>query len=393
MSILIIYLAIAKWKFFHPLDCFKRGETDLDIRYVAYGNTNVSIAQLAPDGLSQVKTQQVFSGPTDMQGVEGNRLYKINGTYYVLDDSPQGVTFIWKSSSIWGPWASKILQSNINGPINGGNINGQGSLVQGPDGKWHFMAFGWAYPAGRIPVMAPITWGSDGWPSLVEVNGAWGSSYQYPASSAVAVTVTGTGKDNFAGTSLGPEWEWNFNPDETKFSVSNGLKLSTATITQDLYAARNTLTHRLYGTSPVGTVEIDFSTMLDGDRVGLATFRDQSAWIEIYRSGSYYSVRMIGNATQDPSNSWKTITNGTIEGSATISKGKIWLRTSMNVLPTSDKEAKFSYSTDGTTFQSLGTAFVMTSDYRYFTGYRYGIFYFATKELGGSIILRSFTSA
>ena len=64
--------------------------------YVAYGNTNVRIAQLSSDGLSLVRMQQVLSATSGYQGFQGNRLYKINGTCYVLDDSPQGVPFTWK---------------------------------------------------------------------------------------------------------------------------------------------------------------------------------------------------------------------------------------------------------------------------------------------------------
>jgi beta-xylosidase len=365
---------------------------DDDTMYVVHGNTNVTISQLASDGLSEVKSQFVFTGPPGMEGIEGNRLYKINGTYYVLDDYPSGTTFIWKSSSIWGPWTYKILQSGITSPALAGGPIDQGSLIESPDGNWYFVSCSWVYPAGRIPVMAPITWGDDGWPSLVEVDGEWGASYPYPAAFAVPVAPM-TGIDTFRGTELGPQWEWNFNPDTTKFNVNNELTLSTATVTDDLYANRNTLTHRFYGANPVGTVEIDVSDMADGDRAGFAAFRDQTAWIEVMRNGGSYNVRMVANATQDPNNSWATISNGTIEGSASIGKGKVWLRASLDVLPSSDKEAKFSYSTDGWTFQSLGEPYVMATGYQYFTGYRYAIFNFATKALGGSIKVLSFISA
>ena len=175
---------------------------DDDTMYVVYGNTNINIVQLSEDGLSQVSTHEVFSGPASVQGLEGNRLYKINGTYYVLDDSPQGITFIWRACNITGPWTSKILQTNIGSPLSGGGLIDQGSLVEGPNGKWYFMSCSWDYPSGRIPVLAPITW-SDGWPSLVEVNDAWGASY--PMLSTAHPLYSWTGTDTFNGTALGPE--------------------------------------------------------------------------------------------------------------------------------------------------------------------------------------------
>ena len=63
----------------------------------------------------------------------------------------------------------------------------------------------------------------------------------------------------------------------------------------------------------------------------------------------------------------------------------------MSVMPDSNKEANFAYSTtNGSNFQALGQPFVMNTDYRYFTGYRFAIFNFATKALGGSVRVVSF---
>jgi len=64
--------------------------------YVVYGGTNVSFAQLSSDATSIVKTQSVWNATS----VEGNRLYKRNGYYYVLDDNPGISTFIWRSTNI-----------------------------------------------------------------------------------------------------------------------------------------------------------------------------------------------------------------------------------------------------------------------------------------------------
>jgi beta-xylosidase len=49
---------------------------DDDKMYVVYGETSISIATLASDGLSISKTAQVFSGP-DGHTEEGSRLYKV----------------------------------------------------------------------------------------------------------------------------------------------------------------------------------------------------------------------------------------------------------------------------------------------------------------------------
>lgn len=47
-----------------------------------------------------------------------------------------------------------------------------------------------------------------------------------------------------------------------KYDANNELKLHTASVMEDLYAALNTLTRRIHGEFPVETVQIDFTTWL-----------------------------------------------------------------------------------------------------------------------------------
>jgi len=367
---------------------------DDDTMYVVYGNTNVSVAQLSSDGLSVVKTQVVFSFPSECTGIEGNRMYKINGLYYILDDCPaDGRTEIWKASSPWGPYTRKTLVNNIPGPVPGSGTPVQGSLVETPNGDWYFMSFSWAYPLGRLPVLAPITWGSDGFPILqTDSSGGWGTSYTYPLPKNDD-TQSWIGGEQFWGSSLGPKWEWNHNPDWSKVSFNNpGLTLSTATVTDDLFHARNTLIHRLHGKFPVGTVQIDFTNMADGDSFGLAAFKEQSAWIGVIREGSTYTIQTVQGATQDPNNNWATSNKGTVVASAAIDQRRVWLQVSMDARADGNKQAQFSYSLDGNNFVTLGGTYTLSDAWNYFMGYRYGIFNFAKKALGGSIKVVGFVS-
>lgn len=363
---------------------------DDDTLYIVHDATNVSMTQLSDDGLSEVKTQQIITTPEGFEGIEGNRMYKRNDTYYVLNDSPGRATLIWKSESPWGPWTYKVLGDNIPSPVPDGGTPHQGSLVETQNGDWYFMSFTWAYPAGRMPVLAPITWGVDGFPELTLVDDAWGASYPNPLPTSETPSWTGT--DTFDGTALGPDWEWNHNPDPSGYEVDDGLTLSTVTVTDDFYQARNTLTHRIHGPEPVGTVEIDFTNMADGDYCGLAALRDQSALLAVIRNGTSFSVNAIHNLTQDEYENWETINTGTVVASEPVSDTKIWLRTTLDARASGTKEGSFDYSTDGTTFTELGGPFALNTGWRFFMGYRYGIFNYATKELGGSIQVTSFTS-
>lgn len=192
-------------------------------------------------------------------------------------------------------------------------------------------------------------------------------------------TPAWTGTDNFSGTALDTPWEWNHNPDTTKFIVNDGLTLFTATVTSDIFTARNTLTYRVFGPLSTAIMELDTSKKLDGDSAGFAAFRDWTAYIEITRSGSTYTISNVQSALQNSTNSLVTITDGLVAASAPIPSGKVWLRGVMNAAASSNHQVSFQYSTDGMSFKSLG----MNTDYTYFIGYRWGIFNFATKVLRG----------
>jgi beta-xylosidase len=364
---------------------------DNDTMYVAYGSGTHYVAQLSADGLSQVKTQAVFTDPSSTGSTEGNRMYKINGDYYILVDHPANAEYVLKSTSgPFGPYTEQPLEVNVGTPVPGGGVPHQGSLVQTANGDWYYMAFVDSYPGGRIPVLAPVTFNAQGWPVLQTVNGAWGTTYPYPnVPPPPGPTASPTGTDTFAGTTLDPQWEWNHNPDNTKWSVNNGLTLQPATVTNDLYQARNTLTHRILGPSSTATIELNYGAMQNGDRAGLALFRNSSAWIGIAKDNGATNVVMTNNLTMD--GNWNTTSTGTQQASASVSGGKIWLRVNANISPGPSDQARFSYSTDGVNFTALGPAFTLDNSWQFFLGYRFALFDYATQNLGGSVNVSQFT--
>ncbi|KAI1207321.1 glycoside hydrolase family 43 protein [Annulohypoxylon truncatum] len=277
---------------------------DDDAMYVVYGSTDVSVAQLSEDGLSQAQTY---------------------GFYYILDDHLGDITYIWKSDSPWGPYESKVLVDNVKSPLANGGAPHQGGLIQASSGDWYYMPFTWAYPNGCIPVLAPIKWEDDGFPSF--------------------------------------------------YQIGNGsVTLSTATITNDFYAARNTLTHRVHDE--------------------FAAFRDRSAYIGIHRDGNKYTISVVHSPTQEEL-TWNMTSNGTIVTTQTkiLPDKTIWLRASLDARASGTYAANFSYSTNGQNFTQLGKTYTMYIGWSYFMGYRFGIFNYATKSLGGSVRALSFTSA
>jgi beta-xylosidase len=371
---------------------------DDDKMYVAYGNTRIQVAQLSDDGLRQVKSQQVY---TNGNTIEGSRMYKINGTYYILVTRPADAELVLKSDSPFGPYQMRTLVSRINGPLTNAGFAHQGGIVSTPDNKWYYVGFMDSYPGGRIPVVAPLTWTADGWPQLVtDDSGGWGKTYPMPVQTNKTVTPP-FGTDEFKGAHLSHEWEWNHNPDNAKWQLAGGaeggLILRTADVTADLFAARNTLTHRIIGPKSTGTFRLAVSKMRDGDRAGAVLFRDRSAYIGVWKDGNLSAIVMVNNLSLSEG-AWQTTAKGTVAATGpVISDGNadIWLRIQADITPafgmSQERLAAFSYSMDGISFKTLGPAFPMSSSWRYFTGYRYGVFNHATKEVGGEVKVKTFT--
>jgi beta-xylosidase len=361
---------------------------DDNTMYVAYGNTTLSVAQLSPDGTQEVKSQKVFTAPSSIGVLEGSRFYKVNGNYYIFTDLPPNAEYVLKSTNgPFGPYTIRPLVVEAVSPVPGAGSPHQGGIVQTQRGDWYYVAFIDAYPGGRIPVLAPLKWNADGWPVMQITGNAWGVSYPYPLPPHPLKPLSGV--ESFRGTTLGPEWEWNHNPDNSKWSVNNGLRLKTATVTDDLYRARNTLTHRIRGPESTATIVLDYSAMKDGDRAGLALLRDSSAWVGIKRDKGAFRVVMEENLTMDKK--WQTTSTGTEVEADPVSGGRIWLRASADIRPGAGRTAKFSYCTDGRSFRPIGTPFVLNNHWQFFMGYRYAIFNYATQSLGGEVNVSSFT--
>ncbi|KAH7109631.1 glycosyl hydrolase [Dendryphion nanum] len=370
---------------------------DDDKVYVAYGRTNIMVAELSSDGKSELQSREVYVSPAK-DYIEGSRMYKINGTYYIFLTKPANDEWVLKSKSPWGPYEQRVLVASIAGPLPNAGHSHQGGIVSTKDGKWWYVAFMDSFPGGRIPVAAPLTWTSDGWPELVKDGNAWGKTYPMPVQTSKTVPAP-VGTDKFQGSSLSHEWEWNHNPDNTKWKLiggSGGVQLQTATVTNDLFTARNTLTHRIIGPKSHGTFKIDISKMTDGDRAGAALFRDVAAYIGIHKEGSTAKLVMVNNLTLD--SSWQTKSAGTVAATGpTLSAGTadIWLRVQADITPafsgiTVQRTSTFWYSTDGLKFTQLGSAFPMTNAWQFFSGYRYAVFNHATKALGGQVTAKSF---
>lgn len=201
------------------------------------------------------------------------------------------------------------------------------------------MAFVDSYPGRRVPVLAPTTWCSDGFPVSTTLNRNCGTSYPYPLTPHTPSSLTGRG--TFQGTSLGPQWECNHNPDPKYYNGNNGLTLRTAIVTNDLYSVRNTLTNRILEPQSYATIELTINNMKPGDRSGLAMLRDSSAYVAIIDNGSTLRVSMVQGLNMD--SNWNTASTGSEVAGINLpgDTSKFWLWASADIHSDSGRTAIF----------------------------------------------------
>ena len=323
---------------------------------------------------------------------------------------PADEQHVLKADNPWGPYTERTVLQRMTSPVPNAGTPHQGGIVDTPNGDWYYMSFLDAYPLGRMPVLAPIEFDGEGWPSIVtDSNGGWGQSYAVPdIQTDKTVTPIGPYIDAFDGSSLGPEWEWNHNPDNSAWSLGDGgLTLSAATVTTNLYAARNTLTHRILGPKSSGTFRLNVGSLSNGDVAGVAIFRDESAYIGVRKAGdgSVSLVYVNDIVLEQGDNGWQTTSEGTEVASVTsglegVASGEqdVWFRITADVTPSfgvggNSNAATLEWSTDGESFEQLGPEFAIHNRWEFFMAFRFAVFNFATQSLGGSVLLKEFELA
>ena len=359
--------------FYHDASLFF---DDDDRVYVFSGSGSVDITELEAD-LSKEK-EGGFKRHLEVQDtydhglLEGSRVIKHNGYYYLIMISWPRTgrhQLAYRAKSLDGRWEKRDILTDNFDQI--GNV-GQGTIVDGPNGEWYGVIFQDRGGVGRILTLSPVRW-VDGWPLIGDEDGQ-----VTPCNEVSTVTL---------------DRQWNHNPDKTAYTYNakkKELVLRTASVVDNLFMARNTLTWRMWGPTCSDTVCLDISGMKDGDRAGFAAFNGDAGLLTVCKDGG--KTQLVLTEESVVLNQQKQVTDNKVTEKARVDiKGKqVWLRIHGDFNRGRDM-ATFEYSLDGKTFQPLGGEFKMRFDYRrLFMGTRYAVFNYATKTKGGQVKVKNF---
>ena len=384
--------------------------------YAIHGYGEVKCTELKPDMSGPIEETERTIIPEGNAVGEGHHMYKINGMYYLIstDYRPNGRTLCSRSKSIWGPYETITItadetfgyhQAPLTQVPRGEqyrighdgtkfgipevdvdatactNIH-QGGIVEDQSGQWWALLMMDFHSIGRTVTLAPITW-KDGWPMLgLEGNlGRAPRTWMKPnipgsVADASQAKAPYERSENFNGKALGRVWQWNHNPDDTKWSLKNGRLRLLSMPAEQLMWARNSLTQRVIGPTSITTVELYTKGLKDGDVAGLGNINVPCSWIGIVKDGRQSILRCFEQAIND-----------TID--TPFSGDKIFLRM---VGDYDHDRAHYEYSLNGTDFKQLGREMPLSYQLISFQGSRHALFAFNHKgTMGGYAEFDNFT--
>lgn len=349
--------------------------------YMIWGGGKLKMVELKND-LSGIKegTEQVLienastpSGPHMMLPAEGSQLFKVSGKYYLFNISwPRGgmrTVIVHRADEITGPYEGKVVLQDRG--------IAQGGIVDTPEGKWYAYLFQDYGALGRIPYLTPLKW-IDGWPVLGD-NGIVPDELDIlarPQNMKGIVTSDEFNRDD-ADESLPLEWQWNHNPDNSNWSLTEHpgyLRLKNGRIDQGFLDTRNTLTQRTFGPECSATIKMDAGKLKDGDYAGLGALQKRYGFVGVKMADGKKRIVMVDGSLESP-----------VEMvSAALDQNEVYLRIDMDFKNRTDK-AYFYYSLDGNIWNRIGSKLQMSYTLPHFMGYRFALFNYSTFQAGGYV--------
>jgi beta-xylosidase len=301
-------------------------------------------------------TVLLIDGHQDETTIEGPKIYKKNGYYYIFAPAG-GVATGWqtvlRSKNIYGPYEKKKVldqgKSNVNGPH-------QGAWIQTQTGEDWFIHFQDKGVYGRVAHLQPMKWVNN-WPVIGMDTDGDGigepvTVYKKPNVGKVYPITSLSETDEFNEPKLGLQWQWHANPKiNWGFpSTSGEYTLNCIPKPKDainLFDAPNLLLQKFPNDTFTATAKLTSNFHFDEEEAGLLIMGLDYSFLKVKQvSGKLYLSQVIcKNADK------KTLE--TEEAVIELKNNLIYLRVKVN----ENGMCTFFYSEDGENFKDIGIPF------------------------------------
>lgn len=327
-------------------------------------NSILHINQMTADGTKLLdEGQLVVDGRLNHPTLEGPKLYKRNGYYYIFAPAggvEKGWQVVFRSKNIYGPYEERKVLDQGSTSINGPH---QGGFVELESGESWFIHFQDLESYGRILHLQPVKWVED-WPQIGEHIDDKGCGepvlvHQKPnVGKDYPITVPQT-SDHFTEDTLGLQWQWQANYHNEWYKLEEEkLKLWTKKFESNevstLYELPNLLTQMIQMPAFHATVKVQLHAEKEKDLCGLAITGKRYHYVALIQEADGNYVMFVEGEEKENNKGMESIKiKRKVEGDT------LYLRVHMynehNVLE--DGIGQFSYSMDGIHFENIGLPF------------------------------------
>ena len=334
----------------------------------------LTLRKMNSDGTAVEHTgKHVFDGNDHHPTIEGPKLYKRNGYYYVLAPAG-GVKSGWqvalRSKNIYGPYEEKIVLEQGSTSVNGPH---QGGWVDTSTGQSWFIHFQDCESYGRIIHLQPMNWQND-WPLMGRYNAENGKqepvlTYAKPETSNESKSIGPLTNDEFDSDNLGLQWQWQANPKLTWFGLlpkTKYLRLFSHPLDVEsgsLRNAGNILLQKFPAPDFTATTKMTFTPKGNGKCAGLTIMGNSYASLYLTEKDGQMILTQAVCKDAHKGNTEQIIAE------ANITSNTVYLQVEVN---SPNAECIFSYSLDGERYLQIGDNFIATPNA--WIGAKVGIF-------------------
>ncbi|MBT1685793.1 glycoside hydrolase 43 family protein [Fulvivirgaceae bacterium PWU37] len=321
----------------------------------------LAIKRLNPEGTRTLDAGTlIYDGHGIDPTIEGPKLYKRNGYYYIFAPAG-GVSTGWqlvlRSRNIYGPYERRVVMDQGTTAINGPH---QGAWVNTPTGEDWFLHFQDKGAYGRIVHLQPMQWRGD-WPVIGmdqdgDGKGEPVATHKKPNIGKTKASIAAPPEsDDFNSGILGLQWQWQANPAAMwsfLYPAKGVLRLYAAPIPVDAknyWDIPNILLQKFPAEEFTVTTKLAFypHSTLPGEAAGLIVYGQAYAMLALRNTPE--GVHLVHARCADAPGG-KPDTERSI---AKMKDSTVYLR----VTVTKEARCQFSYSTDGTTYTPAGEMF------------------------------------
>jgi beta-xylosidase len=265
----------------------------------------INIAKMKPDGTELLdEGTYVFDGnKNEHHTIEGPKLYKRNGYYYIFAPAG-GVVAGWqtilRSKNIYGPYEDRIVLDQGRTAVNGPH---QGALIELESGESWFLHFQDKGAYGRIVHLQPVQWVDD-WPviGIDKDNDGKGEpvdSWKKPnvgGNYPISEPVT---SDEFDNHQLGLQWQWNANYKDQWYSFTaqkSCIRMypdCQSTVNTKLCDLPNLLLQKFPAPRFTAETKLELHAKMDGDSAGLIILGEVYSAIMLEKGPGGFELKQI----------------------------------------------------------------------------------------------------